>query len=142
MKIVLDTNVLVSGLISQGSPPGGLTEAWRSGRFTLLTSRAQLIEFRRVLGYERLQKYVNQDQAQTLVETIVSVAEILDEELRKIQFSPDPDDNLIIASAIVGEADLIVTGDKSVLLFLKEVEGIRIVAPRQALEDIGGNYQV
>lgn len=137
MKIVLDTNVLVSGLISQGSPPGDLIEVWRSGRFTLLISTAQLIEFRRVLGYERLQKYINQAQAKTLVETIVSVAEVLGDELPKVQLSPDPDDNVIIASAIVGEADMIVTGDKSDLLFLKEVEGISILTPRQALKEIG-----
>ena len=136
MKIVLDTNILVSGLISQGSPPGDLIEAWRSGRFTLVISTAQLIEFRRVLGYERLQKYINQAQAQTLVETIVAVADILDEELPVVEFSPDPDDNVIIASAIVGEADWIVTGDKSDLLFLEEVEGISILTPRQALKKI------
>ena len=137
MKIVLDTNVLVSGLISQGSPPGDLIEAWRSGRFTLVISTAQLIEFRRVLGYERLQKYINQAQAQTLVETIVAVADILDEELPVVEFSPDPDDNVIIASAIVGEADWIVTGDKSDLLFLQEVEGVSILTPRKALKEIG-----
>ena len=136
MRIVLDTNVLVSGLISQGSPPGDLIEAWRSGRFTLVTSTAQLIEFRRVLGYERLQKYINQSQAKTLVETIVSVADIVDEKLPIVEFSPDPDDNVIIASAMVGDADIIVTGDKSDLLFLKEVEGVSIITPRQALKKI------
>ena len=134
MKIVLDTNVLVRGLISQGSPPGDLIEAWRSGRFTLVISMAQLNEFRRVLGYERLQKYINQYQAQTLIETIVSVADIFDKELPTVEFSLDPDDNVIIASAIVREVDLIVTGDKSDLLFLKEVEGISIVTPRVALK--------
>ena len=95
---------------------------------------AQLNEFRRVLGYERLQKYINQYQAQTLIETIVSVADIFDKELPTVEFSLDPDDNVIIASAIVREVDLIVTGDKSDLLFLKEVEGISIVTPRVALK--------
>ena len=136
MKVVLDTNVLVSGLISHGSPPGDLIEAWKSGRFGLVTSTAQLLEFRRVLGYERPQKFIHWDQAQSLVETIVAVAEVIDQDLPDVAFSSDPADNQIIATAIVGEADLLVSGDKSDLVALSEVEGIPILTPRQALTEI------
>jgi hypothetical protein len=131
--IVLDTNILVSGLISRTNPPGELIEAFKAGRFTLVTSKPQLLEFQRVLTYRRLQKYVRHEQSQTLIATIVSVAEIVDN-LPSVEFSPDPDDNFIIATAIAGNADLLVSGDKSDLLILDKVEGIPIVTPRQALE--------
>jgi predicted nucleic acid-binding protein len=50
-----------------------------------------------------------------------------------VAFSTDPDDNLILATAIVGNADLIVSGDRPGMLDLREVEGISIVTAREAL---------
>ena len=55
------------------------------------------------------------------------------EDLPAVNFSPDPDDNLILAAAIAGRADLIVSGDKKHMLSLGQVEGIPIVTPAEAL---------
>ena len=63
MRIVLDTNVLVSALISSGTPPGLLYEAWVHDEFQLVTSGAQIAELTRVLAYERLRPYVEPAEA-------------------------------------------------------------------------------
>ncbi len=133
MRIVLDTNVLVSALITKGTPPDLLYQAWDAGSFELVTSSAQLGELERVFAYEKLRPYITRDEAEALLETI-SAAALVVENLPDIDLSPDPDDNVILATAIAGEADLLVTGDKSGLLELKAVRGIPIVTPRQALK--------
>ena len=136
MRIVFDTNVLISGLISRGSAPAELIEVWHSNRFTLITSREQLLELRRVLNYPKIKKYIRPDQAKTLMDTIVSAAYLVPDILPDVNVSTDPDDNLIIATAIAGNAHLLVSGDKSHLISLSEVQGIPICTPRNAIRII------
>jgi putative PIN family toxin of toxin-antitoxin system len=137
VRIVLDTNVLVSALITKGTPPDVLYQAWDAGSFQLVTSAAQLRELERVLAYPKLRPFITQDEAEALLETIGTAALVIGE-LSDIDLSPDPDDNVILATAVAGEADLLVTGDKSGLLELGSVCGIPIVTPRQALRRIQG----
>jgi putative PIN family toxin of toxin-antitoxin system len=134
---VLDTNVLVSALITKGTPPDLLYQAWDAGTFQLVTSREQLDELRRVMAYKKLQPYITPDEAEALLETIDAAAVVV-EGIPEVDSSPDPDDNVILATAIAGEADLLVTGDKSGLLALETVHGIPIVTPKDALERIPG----
>jgi putative PIN family toxin of toxin-antitoxin system len=133
VRIVLDTNVLVSSLITKGTPPDRLYQAWDAGSFDLVTSSAQLAELERVLAYGKLRPYITVDEAEALLETIGAAALVV-AELPDVDLSSDPDDNVILATAIAGEADLLVTGDKSGLLELKSVRGVSIVTPREALE--------
>lgn len=135
MRIVLDTNVLISALMTKGTPPYQLQQALLSGKFELVTSRAQLEEFSRVLGYKRLKPYIRAGEVAELIEMIDTRAVIL-EALPEVDFSPDPDDNPILATAIAGEADLIVSGDKPGMLRLIKIKGIPIVTPKQALRRI------
>ena len=137
VRIVLDTNVLVSALITKGTPPDLLYQAWETGSFDLVTSSAQVAELARVLAYEKLRPYVHREEAEALLETIGAVAEVI-EHLPDVNLSSDPDDNVILATAMAGDANLLVTGDKSDLLALKDVNGIPIVTPRQALARISG----
>lgn len=137
VRIVLDTNVLVSALITKNTPPDMLYQAWDAGSFELVTSTAQLDELKRVLSYEKLRPYISLDEAEALLETIDAAAFVA-EELPDVDLSPDPDDNAILATALAAGADLIVSGDKSGLLDLKSVRGIRIVTPRQALRRLPG----
>lgn len=137
MRVVLDTNVLVSALITKGTPPDLLYQAWSTGWFDLVTSERQLAELTRVLAYSKLREYVRRDEAEVLLETIRSVADVV-EASPEVALSKDPDDDAILATAIAGQADLLVTGDRSHLLALKEVHGIPIVTPRQALARLPG----
>jgi predicted nucleic acid-binding protein len=67
---------------------------------------------------------------------MVAAAELVPDILPAISLSPDPDDNLTIATAVAGEADLLVTREKSDLIALSVVHGIPICTPRDALEQI------
>ena len=67
-----------------------------------------------------------------MLQTLQEDAEIL-QELPDVNISPDPDDNAILATAIAGKADYLVSGDKGDLLGLGEIEGIPIVTARMAL---------
>lgn len=135
MRIVLDTNILVSGIINKNTPPGQLLESVKNKTLTLIISLAQLEELQRVLNYPRLQRLIVKENSDALLDTINSVAEII-ETIPIVEISPDPDDNFIIAAAITSNADLIVSGDKRHMISLHSVEGIPILTARNAIEYI------
>ena len=132
LRITLDTNIIVSGLASPHQAPARLLQLWLAGRFTLVTSEWQLEEFRRVSRYARIRSRVPAHIAGGFVNTTRSIAVVL-EELVLVQFSPDPDDDFIIATAISGDADLLVTGDQADLLSLQKVTSLRIISASHAI---------
>ncbi|MYD32233.1 MAG: putative toxin-antitoxin system toxin component, PIN family [Nitrospira sp. SB0677_bin_15] len=136
VRVVLDTNILIGALITKGTPPDKLYRAWLRGQIELVTSTAQLAEIADVLARPRLQKYLDADEAAAIVENLDTRALVLDDSL-EVNVSPDPQDNPILAAAIAGKADLIVSGDKKHVLALGEVEGIPVVTAREALERMG-----
>ena len=135
MRIVLDTGIFISALISEGTPPDKVYQAWLDGAFVLITSEAQLTELKRVLGYEKLQRYLKAPKVAILLESIEMFA-VLAEKLPEVDLSPDPDDNRIIATAIAGKADYIISGDKRHMLSLEKAEGIPIVTARYAVDTL------
>lgn len=137
MRIVLDTNIFISALISPGGHPDRLVDAWLRGDVTVVTSREQLAEIAGVLARDRMRKWIDQADADALLAHIETRAEIIDG-LPRVSHASDPDDNVIIATAIAGAAVLLVTGDKSHLLSLGEVEGIRILSPTNAVAMVEG----
>jgi len=137
VRVVLDTNILIGALITTGTPPDRLYRAWLRGEMELVTSAAQLAELAEVLARPRLQKYLDADEAEAIVGNMRARALVL-EAPPDVDLSPDPKDNPILAAAIAGKADLIVSGDKRHMLALGEVEGIAIVTARDALDRLGG----
>lgn len=135
MRIVLDTNVLVSALLSRDGPPGRLLAAVKRGDVTPVTSEAQLQELHRVLGRRNAQ--VRPDEAESLVDGLRAVG-VIATDLPDVDDSPDPDDNPILATAIAGGADVIVSGDKKHMLLLGQVGEIPIVTARDALNWLPG----
>ena len=136
MRVVLDTNVLIGALITSGTPPDALYRAWLRGEFDLVTSAAQIAEIADVASRPRLGKFINPDEAADILDYIGLRAIVLDDP-PGVHFSPDPGDNPILAAAIAGNADLIVSGDKKHMLALAEIEGIPIVTAREALARLG-----
>ncbi len=136
VRVVLDTNILIGALITKGTPPDRLYRAWLRGEAELVTSTAQLVEIADVLARPRLQKFLDADEAASIVENLGARAYIVDD-LPDVNVSPDDQDNAILASAIAGKADLIVSGDKKHMLALGEVEDIPVVTAREALERLG-----
>lgn len=135
MRVVLDTGILIAALITHDTPPDQIYQAWRKKRFELVTSEWQLAEFRRVSRYPRLRKYLSSAEAGNLVNGLRYQAVVLTE-LPRLDLSPDPDDNPILAMAVASRADYLVSGDKRDLLALKRVEQTRIVTARQFLNKL------
>ena len=137
MRLILDTNILVAALITRGTPPDKLYEAWRDGRFTLLTSELQIEEIRRVTRREGIRFRIHQAEAGRLVNDLRRLATLI-ENLPTLDVSPDPYDNFLLAMAQAGQADLLVTGDKRDLLSLSRHQGMRILTTPEALGLLGG----
>ena len=89
---------------------------------------------RGVLARERLKPYIRPEEATDLLYHLGLVVS----ELPEASLSPDPKDNPILATAIAGEAELIVSGDKGDMLALWRVEGIPVVTAREATVRLGG----
>lgn len=134
MRIVLDTNLLVSGVISAGLPRQ-LVDAAKAGVVELCTSETLLAELLDVLSRSKF--------AARLVQAGLTPASIVDD-LRRLAVvvSPtnvprvvptDPDDDHVLAAALAGRADLIASGDKRDLLPLGSYEGIAIITAREAV---------
>ena len=136
MRILLDTNIIVSGLLSANQPPGQLLATWLEGGFVLVTSQAQITELRRVVGYKKLKTRISPQQASNVLENLDTLS-VLVEPVAGIALSPDPDDNVILGTAIAGNASLIVSGDKGHMLALGNAEGIPIMTARDAVARLG-----
>jgi len=132
VRIVLDSNILVSALISGDGCPGRVLAAVKREGITLVTSEFQIAELRDVLARERLQPYIRAEEANDLLYHLKAVGMVM-ADLPEVNMSPDPRDNPILATAVVGEADLVVSGDKGDMLALGNVEGIPIVTAREAI---------
>jgi putative PIN family toxin of toxin-antitoxin system len=132
LRVVLDSNVLISALISAGSPPDLIYQAWRKKRFALVTSETQLAELRRASHYPKLQKLVPSREFGVLINRLHG-AIVLDK-LPRIDFSSDPFDNYLLAMAAAAEADFLVTGDAQGLLRLKKFARTRILTPTSFLK--------
>ena len=133
MRVVLDTGILIAALITADTTPDQVYQAWRKKRFTLVTSVWQLGEFRRASRYERVKKFLKPSEAGNLVNGLKRHATVLTE-LPKVDLSRDPHDNPVLAMAIAGEADYLVTGDRRGLLSLKRVGTTRIVMAAEFLK--------
>ena len=121
MKVVLDTNVLLSGLMYPKSGPGRIVQAWTEGRFELVLSYAQLAEIGRTLAYPRIRKITGWDQArlEAFLRQLLLRAEVIDTADPPVEVAADPTDTPILASLIMSSADVLVSGDKE-LLALRE----------------------
>ncbi len=128
MRLVLDTNVVISGLLWIGSPRELLALA-KDGRYQLFTSAALLEELTTVLERSKFKKKLAASglTADEIVDRYALLAKLVRVGATQ-RIVADPNDDVVIATALAAEADLIVSGD-SHLLALKTFKGIRIVRP-------------
>jgi hypothetical protein len=132
VRLVIDTNILISALLSGTSLPAHLIVLWREGRFDLLTSAEQLDELIRVTRYPKIRRRLAPALAGRLINEIRDLSVLLTE-LPAVTASPDPHDNYLLAMAVSGSADFLVTGDKRHLLALRLFEGTKIITVRDFL---------
>ena len=130
MRVVIDTNILVSALIAPAGKPAAIVDAWLDGKFTLLTCAAHLDELRSTLEKPRVAALIKPHKAGRLVNQIKRFADDVDP-LPRVKRSPDPNDDFLLALSEVGKADYLVTGDKSGLLVLANHQTTHIVSARE-----------
>ena len=133
IRVVVDTNVLVSALITRkSSPPLQIYRAFTTQKFLLIISPSILAEVEEVINRENVVKYHKRipSQRKAIIEQLVILSYITGESAipPKIIIEKDPKDDKFLHTAAEGHADYIVTGDHH-LLDLKEYYGIKIVTP-------------
>lgn len=133
MRLVIDTNVLLSGLLWHGAPHR-LIEAVRSGKVALVSSPALLAELAEVIGRAKFTAILARTghTPQSALEEVQRMAEVVTPLPLSMPICRDPDDDEVLATAIAAQAVLIVSGDEDVLN-LGQFEGIPILKPAQAV---------
>jgi len=126
MRVVLDTNIIVSALLAPAGKPATIIRIWLDGKFTLLSWAAHLDELRATLQKPRIAERIKPHKAGRLVNQIKQFAQDVGA-LPPVERSSDPQDDFLLAMAEAGQADYLVTGDKSGLLALGTHKATRII---------------
>jgi putative PIN family toxin of toxin-antitoxin system len=136
MRLVLDTNVVASALL-WGGQPRQLLQAAREKRVTLFASTPLLAELTDILGRRKFEKKI--EASMFSLDQLVDRYRELTIVVRPMPVSgvaPDPDDDVVIGTALAAKADWIVTGDRS-FLSVAAYQGVRIVGVSEAVRSTG-----
>ena len=130
-RVVIDTNVLVSGLLSSTSAPGRAVERVAT-EDQLVASMATLRELTATLLSPRFDRYVSGKRRDALLLRLAPLVEIV-EVVQQVRACRDPDDDKFLEAALAGRADLIITGDAD-LLVLHPFRQVAILSPTAYLD--------
>ena len=125
MKVVLDTNIFISGIFWKGSSNRVITN-WKEGKFTLVTSLEAASEIIKILKDFKIK--LSDEMIKEWVDLIVRNSMIVEPKEKIAIVKDDPKDNIFIETAVAGNADYIVSQDNH-LLKLKDFRGIKIITP-------------
>lgn len=131
MKIVLDTNVFISGIFFSG-PPAQILRAWKSKVLKIILSQDILGEYQRVA--ESLSVNYPSIDILPIIEMVTVHSQFIDTQGLDITVCDDPDDNKFIECAIASDTKIIVSGDKH-LLKTNGFEGIEVCKPREFVQN-------
>ena len=137
-RVVIDTNVIISGVIQKSGFPFKVVKLWEDEALVLITSPATIEEAGRVLNYPKIRKKykLTDDDIKRSITNLLRYSIIVDDPPEINAIKEDPEDNKILAAAVAGKADYIISGDAH-LLGLKSYEGIEIVTPKKFCEVVG-----
>jgi len=130
VKIVLDTNVFISGVFFTG-PPYQILKAWRDGNVEIIISEEILEEYIRV--GDRLEMQFPNIDIRSIFELLAVKAEIVSSLILPDQICEDPDDDKFLACAIASGARHVVSGDKH-LLKVAGYRSIEVLTPRKFVD--------
>jgi hypothetical protein len=138
LRVVVDTNIFVSSLLSTTGAPAHVIDAWRMRKYLLVMSEPLIAEIQSVLSSARIRLKYSIDSKD--IEEIVMLLRrealmVPGRENLPGAIPADPQDEIILACALEGEADFIVSGDHH-LLDLKEYRGIPILKAREFLQEL------
>lgn len=131
MRVVLDTNVLISGIFFSG-PPAEILIHWRNRAFESVVSEPIITEYVRVT--EEIAKKFPQLEIAEVLDLFIVNSKVVDTRGLEIRLCEDPDDDKFLECAVAGECQAIVSGDEH-LLKIKEFQGIKIIKPRDFLDN-------
>lgn len=133
MRVVFDTNVVVSACFWKGSPFDCLA-AWATGRLRAAISPALLTEYEDT--FEELLSVYGDRLHVNWVDLLRVSGELVFPVDRASGATPDPFDEMVLECALAAQADVIVSGDKKHLLALESYQGIPILAPGEFVRHI------
>lgn len=139
-RVVLDTNVVVSGVLTRTGPPFEILHLWHARRFTLVVTERVNREYHRVLSEartKRTQKFRGFD-AEFFLHLLAVDAVWIDREIEPIIRSRDPNDDHLLSAAMNGNADVLVTGDIDLLELAGDprLGSLRIITPRNFADEL------
>ena len=132
MRVVFDTNVLISALITTGKPKE-LFQMAAEKQIQLITSKEILKEFSEVADYPRIKKYVDEQDIIAFLKIIDIAAKIIKVKSQFREINEDPDDDVVLRTAFDSKADYIISGDKH-LLSKGTFKGIKILTVSEILK--------
>jgi putative PIN family toxin of toxin-antitoxin system len=117
MRVVVDTNVFVSGLMLPASIPGRILAAATAGDFELVLSEPLVGEISAALRHPKVRKRIvlSDDELDRYVQALRFVADIVDTTGTVVQVPDDRDDDVVLATLIAAKADCLITGDAALL---------------------------
>ena len=137
MRLILDTNILLSALLSPLGAPAKLLDAWERKKFTLIACDALVEEFRKVSTRPFFRARLRASAAELLAAGLRDFSLFVEtsawQDLRSRPVAPDPKDSYLLVLAEVGEAEFLVTGDKE-LLELRHQKSTFIITPSAMVE--------
>ncbi len=132
MRVVLDTNVFISGIFWEGNFCSHIISLWREKKITLVTSLSLIEELIEVLQTFRIQMPLGMIETWRMM--IINNSLIVYPTNKLDIVKEDPDDNKLFEAAIVGKAEYIVSQDKKHVLSIGEYNSIRTISPEQFLQ--------
>lgn len=135
MRIVLDANVLVSGLLTRAGPPGQILDMWLDGKFQLFVSPRILDELQRVLRYPRISERLSEEQTNRFLDKLSKDAELVEGAMEIDVLTRDPSDNMYLACAVKAQAQYLITGNSGHFEEAgMQYRGVTIISPRAFLD--------
>lgn len=133
-RVVLDTNIFISGIKSHTTPPGRILDSWRNKQIVLITSPQLISEIKEVLLRPSILQLLHKSPSDILsfIQKLSQKTYITEGRFKVTVLKDDPDDNMVLACAEEGMATHLVTGNKKHFPFT-EYKGIQIVSPREFL---------
>jgi putative PIN family toxin of toxin-antitoxin system len=132
MRLILDTNILLSALLSPSGAPAKLLDAWERKVFTLVACGALIAELREVTERPFFRARLRASAAELLAAGIRDFS-FYCRDLPSGPTAPDPKDSYLLALAEASQAEFLVTGDKQ-LLGLRRHKSTRIISPAAMIE--------
>ncbi len=129
MKVVLDTNIFISGIFWEGNYCAYIIEAWKSGKITLVSSLEIIQELVETLSTFKIA--MSKETIREIENTVIENAIIVKPSEKTNIVKNDPDDNKFFEAAVAGNADYVISQDKKHVLSIKEYKTVKTISPEE-----------